>query len=360
VPESGVLTGDGARPPASPRVAFSPVAFFVAAVACPCMSTGVLVPTDKDAPTFAARAESLGYDSLWSPELWGRDAFVTLTRAAEATDDIGLGTAIVNVYGRSPATLAQAAATLDEVSDGRVSLGLGTSTPKTIEDLHGTAFDRPARRMHETTSLAKEFLDGADRVSYEGEIFEVADFPPLGRDVPVYAAALGPANRRATGRTADGWLPHNVPFDCLDTAFETVAETAREAGRDPGDIAVAPYVPAAVSEDGDAARGVARGHVAYYVGSGEGYRKAVAQSFPEGADAVAEAWRDGDREGARAAVTEGMLEELTVAGTPAAARQQFEDVAALDAVDEPLVVVPDGTPDGMVEQTVEALAPDSR
>jgi len=324
------------------------------------MPTGVLVPTDQDGAAFAARAEALGYDSVWSPELWGRDAFVTLTRAADATDTVSLGTAIVNVYGRSPATLAQAAATLDEVSDGRARLGLGTSTPKTVEDLHGTAFDRPARRMHETVALATEFLDGDGRVSHEGEIFDVADFPPLGRDVPVYAAALGPANRRATGRTADGWLPHNVPFEALNEAFETIAETAREVDRHPDDIRVAPYVPAAVSDDAEDARDVARGHVAYYVGSGEGYRRAVAQSFPEQADAVAEAWRDGDRDGARAAVTDEMLDALTVAGTPADAREQFEAIAGLDVVDEPLVVIPDGTPDAMAEQTVEALAPDNR
>ncbi len=324
------------------------------------MPTGVLVPSDQDAKAFATRAESLGYDSLWTPELWGRDAFVTLARAAEATDSIGLGTAIVNVYGRSPATIAQAGATLDDISDGRARLGLGTSTPKTVEDLHGSSFERPVRRLHEAVALTKEFLDGDGRVSYEGEIFDVADFPPLDRDVPVYAAALGSANRRATGRTADGWLPHNIPFERLDVAFETVAETAREVGRDPGQIAVAPYVPAAVSEDPEQAREVARGHVAYYVGSGEGYRKAVAQSFPDEADAVAEAWHEGDREAARAAVSEDMLAALTVAGAPADAREQFRAIAALDVVDEPLVVIPEGTPETMAEATVDALAPVER
>ena len=325
------------------------------------MPTGALVPNDHDdVAAFAARAEELDYDSVWTGELWGRDAFVALTRAAEATDSVDLGTAITNVYGRSPATIAQAGATLDEASDGRARLGLGTSTPKAVEDLHGMAFDNPPRRMHEATELVKLFLDSEGRVAYDGEIFEVADFPSLGRDVPVYAAALGPANRRATGRTADGWLPHNIPFEHLSDAFETIAETAREAGRDPDDIEVAPYVPSAVSDDREEAVRAARGHIAYYVGSGEGYRKAVAQSFPDGADAVAEAWRDGDREDARAAVTEEMIEGLTVAGTPEEAREQFDAVAALDVIDEPLVVIPDGSPKELVEQTVAALAPEKR
>jgi alkanesulfonate monooxygenase SsuD/methylene tetrahydromethanopterin reductase-like flavin-dependent oxidoreductase (luciferase family) len=325
------------------------------------MPTGVLVPNDyDDVAAFAARAETLEYDSFWTGELWGRDAFVALTRAAEATDRIDLGTAITNVYGRSPATIAQAGATLDEASDGRARLGLGTSTEKAVEDLHGVSFERPARRMHEATELTKRFLDGDGRVSYEGELFDVADFPPLGRDVPVYAAALGPANRRATGRTADGWLPHNIPFGHLADAFETIAETARDADRDPDDITVAPYVPAAVSDDPEEALNAVRGHVAYYVGSGEGYRRAVAQAFPDGADAVAAAWRDGERDQAREAVTEEMIDGLTVAGTPDQAREQFEAVAAHSVIDEPLVVVPDGTPAEIVEQTVTALGPANR
>jgi 5,10-methylenetetrahydromethanopterin reductase len=324
------------------------------------MPTGVLVPNDEpDVAAFAERAESLGYDSVWTNELWTRDAFVALTRAAELTDDVRLGTAIVNIYGRSPATLAQAAATLDRVSGGRAVLGLGTSTRKTVEDLHGVDFERPARRLHETTELVTEFLRGAGRVDYDGELFDVADFPALGADVPVYAAALGPANRRATGRTADGWLPHNIPLDTLGEAFETIARTARERDRDPGEIATAPYVPAAVSDDPAEARAAIRGHAAYYVGNGEGYRRAVAERFPEEADAVTEAWRGGEREAAREAVTDEMVDALGVAGTPEEARERFEELCAMDVVDRPLVAIPQDAP-GVLDATIEALAPASR
>ena len=325
------------------------------------MTTGILVPNDEpDLAAFAERAESLGYDSLWTGELWTRDAFVALTSAAERTEDIALGTAIANVYGRSPATLAQAAATLDAASDGRARLGLGTSTRKAVEDLHGMDFSNPARRLHETTELARDFLQGTGRVSYEGELFEVADFPALGVDVPVYTAALGPANRRATGRTAEGWLPHNIPFGALSDAFETVAETARERGRDPAEIEVAPYVPSAVSDDPSRARDAIRGHIAYYVGSGEGYRRAVAQQFPDGAEAVSEAWRAGERDAARETVTDEMIADLGIAGTPDEAREQFAEIAGLDVIDEPLIVVPDGTPQDVKELTVETLAPDNQ
>lgn len=322
------------------------------------MATGVLAPVDGyDLADFAERAESLGYDSCWSPELWGRDAFLALATAARATEDIDLGTAIANVYGRTPATLAQAAATLDELSNGRARLGLGPSTPTVVEGLHGMAFENPPRRLHETAELVGAFLGGDDAVTYGGEFFDVDGFPALDADVPVYAAALGEATRRATGRTADGWMPHNVPFGRLESSFETIASAASEAGRDPAAIHVAPWVPAAVDEDPGTANEVIRGHVAYYVGSGEGYRRAVAASFPDAADRVATAWRDGDREAARAAVTDEMVAELGVAGTPENAREQLDAIRSKDVVDEPLIVVPLGTDPAVRERTVEALAP---
>lgn len=322
------------------------------------MPTGILVPTDTvDIADFGARMELLGYDSVWVNELWTRDAFVTLTQVATATEDIRLGTSIVNIYGRSPATLAQAAATVERAAGGRTVLGLGTSTPKAVEDLHGLSFEQPARRLHETTDIVTEFLRGTGRVSYDGEIFSVADFPALGSSAEVYTAALGPATRRATGRTADGWLPHNIPFENLSTAFETIASAARERDRDPDEITTVPYIPAAVDSDTARARDAIRDHVAYYVGNGEGYERAVADEFPEAED-VAEAWRAGDRDEAASLVTDEMVSSLGIAGDEDGAREQLEEIRAIDVVDEPLVVIPNGVPPDLKEQTIEGLAPD--
>jgi alkanesulfonate monooxygenase SsuD/methylene tetrahydromethanopterin reductase-like flavin-dependent oxidoreductase (luciferase family) len=307
----------------------------------------------------AARAESLGYASVWVGELWGDDAFVELASAAAATERVGLGTAIVNVYSRTPAVLAMAAATIDAVSDGRARLGLGTSTAGAVEGIHGLDFDRPVRRTHETVAIVKRLLgDGVAAVSYDGELLSVDGVPPLDVDVPVYNAALGPANRRATGRLCDGWLPHNIPLFALEDAFEVVADAAREAGRDPDAIHVAPYVPTAVAADEATAREALRDHVTYYVGSGEGYRRAVAAHFPDEAAAVADRWAAGDRDGARAALTEEMVDALGVTGTPETARDRFHTLAERPFIDEALVV-PAGRPDrDRVERTVEAIAPD--
>ncbi len=319
------------------------------------MPRGLLLPDVDPTPEFARWIDSLGYDSVWASELWGRDAFVTLAAIAPHTD-AALGTAIVNVFSRSPAVLAGAATSLDDLASGPIRLGIGPSTPKAIEDLHGLGYDRPVRRLHETAELVSAFTAGEGRVEYDGELFSVQDFPALDGEVSVYAAALGEASRRATGRTADGWLPHMIPFDDLEGAFETVRRTAREAGRDPA-LAVSPYVPAAVDDEPEKAREVIRGHVAYYVGSGEGYRRAVAGRFPEEAERITEAWAAGERERARGAVTGAMVDALGVAGTPAEARERFEAVAETVPITEPIVVVPSNASEGMTERTIEALAP---
>jgi alkanesulfonate monooxygenase SsuD/methylene tetrahydromethanopterin reductase-like flavin-dependent oxidoreductase (luciferase family) len=324
------------------------------------MPTDLLLPqsTAETTTNRAVRAETLGYDGLWLTELWGSSAVVQLTDIAANTDDVALGTAIVNVFSRTPAVLAMTAATLDQVSDGRFRLGVGTSTQKAVEDLHGMDWDdpNPVRRAHEAIELTRQFLVDEGRVDYEGDVFDVQDFPSLDANVPIYHAALGQANRRVVARLCDGWIPHMIPFPDLEEHYAYIVEHADAVGRD-ARIDVAPYVPAAVSDDADAARDVVRGHVAYYVGNGRGYEQAVAQRFPDGAADVAEAWRNGDREAAAERVTDEMVGALGVAGPPEQAREQFQDIADIDCITRPMVTVPSNADDETVEQTIEALAP---
>jgi alkanesulfonate monooxygenase SsuD/methylene tetrahydromethanopterin reductase-like flavin-dependent oxidoreductase (luciferase family) len=326
---------------------------------------GLLLPDTGGEPVeLGLRAEELGYEAAWMGELWGTSSVVALTELAVRTERIGLGTAIVNVFSRTPAVLATTTATLDRTSGGRFRLGVGTSTRKAVEDLHGMdwAAPNPVRRAHETIELTRRFLGDEGRVEYDGDVFDVADFPSLDAPVPVYHAALGKANRRVVARLADGWMPHNVPFPDLAESFEYVAEHAREAGRDPEDISVAPYVPAAVADDAEEARVAVRGHLAYYVGSGEGYERAVATRFPDEAAEIAAYWRgngrERDRAAAKGAVTDGMIDALGVAGTPETARERLREVLDLDVVDEPLVAVPQNASPEMVERTVEELSPE--
>ncbi|WP_254762994.1 LLM class flavin-dependent oxidoreductase [Natrinema marinum] len=326
------------------------------------MDVGLMVAGfgNGDLAETAVRAEDRGYDAVWIGELWGASGVVQATEVACRTEEIDIGTAILNVYSRSPAVLAMTAASLENVSDGRFTLGLGTSTATAIEGLHGASFDRPVRRAHETIELIRAFTAGdGEPVDYEGELLEASSFPSLEVSVPIYHAGLGPANRRVVGRLADGWIPHNIPFSRLDEAFEEVAAAARERNRDPGAIEIAPYVPSAVSDDRDEARDTLRRHVAYYVGSGEGYRRAVATAFPDAADEVAEAWRDGEKRAAANAVTDEMLADLGVAGTPDEAREQLRTLVAETGIDHPIVVIPEPASSEMAETTIEALAPEA-
>lgn len=310
-----------------------------------------------DAVSEGVRAETLGYDSVWLGELWDTDAFTRLAAIASKTDDIEIGTAIVNVFSRSPSTIAMSAASLDEISDGRMNLGFGVSTERAIESIHGTDFDRPVRQAHETIEIVKRLLEDDEPVTYDGEILGVESVPPIDVDVPLYHAALGPANRRVVARLCDGWIPNNIPFPQLDEAFEYIAEVAREEGRDPESITVAPYVPSIVDDDEATARDVLRGYIAYYVGSGEGYQNAVGTMFPDRADSVAAAWRDGDRSEARERVSEEMVDALGVAGTPSQARDQLRELVDETVVSRPMITPPENASDEQVSQTIDALSP---
>ncbi|WP_408959537.1 LLM class flavin-dependent oxidoreductase [Natrinema sp. 74] len=326
------------------------------------MDVGLMVTDfgDADLADVAVRAESRGYNAVWVGELWGASGVVQATEMACRTDEIDIGTAILNVYSRSPAVLAMTAASLDDAADGRFTLGLGTSTATAVESLHGMSFDRPVRRAHETIELLRAFTAGdGEPVDYEGQLLASSSFPSLEASVPIYHAGLGPANRRVVGRLCDGWIPHNIPFSRLDEAFEEVAAAARERGRDPDAIEIAPYVPSAVSDDPEEARDTLRRHIAYYVGSGEGYRRAVATEFPETADRIAEAWRDGERRAAAGAVTDELLADLGVAGTPDEAREQLRTLVAETGIEHPIVVVPEPASSEVTEATIEALAPEN-
>ncbi|WP_222920091.1 LLM class flavin-dependent oxidoreductase [Natrinema sp. SYSU A 869] len=325
------------------------------------MDVGLMVTAFGDVALadVAVRAEGKGYDTVWVGELWGASGVVQATEMACRTDEIGIGTAILNVYSRSPAVLAMTAASLEDASDGRFTLGLGTSTATAVEGLHGMTFDRPVRRAHETIELIREFTAGTgEPVDYDGELLEAANFPSIETSVPIYHAGLGPANRRVVGRLCDGWIPHNIPFSRLEDAFEEVATAARERDRDPSEITIAPYVPAAVSEDPTEARETLRRHIAYYVGSGEGYRRAVATEFPDEAERIAAAWCDGEKGAAASAVTDEMIADLGVAGTPDDACDQLRTLVAETGIDHPIVVVPEPASSEVTETTIDALAPD--
>lgn len=309
-----------------------------------------------------SRAEALGYGRAWVPETWGRDAVSTLAAAAEATESIGLGTSIVNVFSRSPAVLGQTAATLDELTDGRFRLGIGPSGPAVIEGWHGGSYDRPLRRTREATEIVRQVLSG-EVVSYEGEVFDVDGFrlrfDRPDRPVPVDLAGLGPKSVELAGFAGDGWHAMLSTPDGLTDQLEHLATGAAKADRAPADCDVTLGITCCAMDDGDAARTLAAGHIAFYLGAmGPFYGRHLArQGFGTLAKDVADAWDRGDRQKAIETVEAELLDELAAAGTPAEARDRLRRFVELDDVDAVAVSFPRGADIETVEETLRSVAP---
>lgn len=314
----------------------------------------------RDDPELVARAEALGYESAWAAEGQGKSAFGKLERWATHTDDIGLATGIVNVFSRTPAALAQAAATLDAHSGGRAILGLGVAHPGVVEGFHGADFERPLARMAEYIELVRRYLRG-EAEEFDGKFFSPARtsfweaFEPERAEIPIYNGALGPGNVRLTGQYADGWLPNLYPESQFEEALGWLAEGAQRGDRDRDDVDVAMYVLTAVHEDTEAARRAAAEHIAYYMRDIPGYydRAAEEAGFGEEVTAIRDA---PSTEAGAERVSDALLDRLAVVGTPDEARDQLADLREM-GVDLPIVRAPAGTDAEWVERTLETFSP---
>jgi coenzyme F420-dependent oxidoreductase len=326
---------------------------------------GLTLPRSEDLPRqdiveVVQQAESLGYDSVWVGESWGRDGFTWLTQLACHTSHIKLATGITTVYSRSPALIAQTVASLDEIAGGRVILGLGTSGPIVIENWHGTPFQRPLRRTREYIEIIRLILSG-ERVNYQGEIFQLKGFrlpfTPVRPRVPIYVASLGPQNLRLTGELADGWLPIYLDASHLQSFQQDIAKGAQKAGRALSTVDVAPYILSCVSEDVEAARRLVKSHLAYYIaGMGTFYADLIARyGFADEVGRVRDAWGRGDRKSAASQVTDTMVARMAICGSPREGRAQLEQYRAV-GVTLPIVSFTHGASRDMIQQTLEGLA----
>jgi len=269
---------------------------------------------------YARVAEAGGYESVWVPEAWSSDAFTLLGAIASHTSRLRLATGIINIYSRSPALIAQSFATLDELSDGRAMIGLGTSGLQVIQRWHGMSFERPLRRMREVVDILRLALAG-ERVDYDGEFFKLSGFTMLIRPVqariPIYLATFKSQSLRMTGEIADGWLPTHVSLAHLPAMLADLAAGAAKAGRPMSAIDPALQTLTMMADDGDAARLLCAQHLAYYVGGmGVYYHELMTEyGFGEEADRIQERWRAKDRDGAARQVSRAMLDALVIAGT---------------------------------------------
>ena len=312
----------------------------------------------------AKLADELGYDTIWVGESWGWDVFTTLTMIACHTERIRLGTGIATVFSRSPAMTAQSIASLDVISGGRATLGLGTSGRIVIEDWHGVEYSRPLERTREYINIIRLILSG-ERVDFRGEIFNLArfrlPFSPIQNSIPIYVASLGPRNLALTGELADGWLPTWPHVGHLPDMFRIVEQGAVEAHRSPADIDVAPSILCYVSDSSEEeaeARRLLSDHIAYYVG-GMGtyyYDLFTRYGYGEEASLIRQAWMSGDRSGAASMVSQDMLDNITITGDEDECREKLSKYRDNGAT-SPVVGCPHGCDTEVVLSTLRALAP---
>jgi F420-dependent oxidoreductase-like protein len=267
---------------------------------------------------------------VWTAEAYGSDAATILGWLAGVTDRINLGSAIFQMPGRSPAMTAMTAATLDQLSDGRMRLGIGSSGPQVAEGWHGQRFARQLQRTREYVAVVRKAL-ARERVEFDGETLQLPlpDGPgkalkltiaPVQDGIPIYLAAIGPKNVALAGEIADGWLPFLFSPEHVAEFRPLLEEGAARAGRELNGFDIAPSVMVQVSDDCDAARDVMRPIVALYVG-GMGsrdrnfYNQLVQRyGFEDAAREVQDHYLEGKREDAAAALPVELIDTVTLCG----------------------------------------------
>ena len=277
-------------------------------------------------------AEKLGYDSVWTAEAYGSDAATILAWLAQATSRIKLGSAIFQMPGRSAAMTAMTAATIDQLSHGRMLLGIGTSGPQVAEGWHGQRFAHQLQRTREYVAVVRLALSRS-RVEFHGETLDLPlpDGPgkalkltisPVQDRIPIYVAAIGPKNTTLTAEIADGWLPTLFSPEHVGEFRPLLEEGFARAGEGKGfdDFDIVPTVTAMVSDDRESARDAMRHYVALYVG-GMGSRKqnfynALVRryGFEEAAENVQNLYLEGRKEEAAAALPGELIDTVALVG----------------------------------------------
>lgn len=266
-------------------------------------------------------ADDSGVWAIFSGENWRREAFTPLVVLARETHNVQLGTSIVNTYSRAPATLAQHFATLDEVSDGRAIIGLGSSSANVTEHFSGVPFGRPLARMREYIDIINMLIAGAP-LRYEGHYFKLTRGFRLDMDlprehIPIYIASLGPKAVKQTAEIADGWMPAQIPRSRWQRLAGAFYDHAGEAGRDPSTLTIRSPSSITVTDDPEAVYGKVGGTVAFYIARmGDFYYDHfVRMGYEEMSNAIRAAWTEGGADAAAALVPEDLRRELACAGS---------------------------------------------
>ena len=293
--------------------------------------------------TLVREAESAGFDSVWAAEAYGSDAATVLAWLAAQTEKIKIGSAIFQMPGRSPAMTAMTAATLDNLSDGRVILGIGSSGPQVAEGWHGQRFAKQLARTREYVAILRKAL-ARERLEFKGETYELPlpdgpgkalklMIPPVQERIPIYIAAIGPKNTQLTGEIADGWMPTFFSPEHVGEFRELLEEGAARADGDKkidDSFDIAPNVSLCIDDDIDAARDVMRPLLALYVGGmgsrDKNFYNALVRryGFEEAADEVQELYLSGKKDEAAAALPAELIDKTALVGPVDRVKERLE------------------------------------
>lgn len=297
-------------------------------------------------------AERLGYYVVWSAEAYGSDAIVPLAWVGALTSTIHLGTAIMQIPGRTPANAAMAAITLDELSGGRFIMGLGVSGPQVVEGWHGVPFGKPVTRTREYITVLRQILHREGPVKYTGEYYHIpydgSDATGLGKplrsilyprkDLPIYVAAMGPRNVSMSAELADGILPTIFSPDRFDEVFAAPLQDGfSKAGHEKNfeTFDVAPVVQVVLGDDLNACWDRVRPGLAFSVGvygarQRNFYNDVLKRyGYEDVANRVQELYLAGHQNEAIATIPDALVDEIALCGPRSRIKERLTRYARL-------------------------------
>lgn len=259
-------------------------------------------------------------DSIWIPETWGMENFSMLGAVANNTETQKIGSSIINIYSRSPSTIAMGSVTTDTLSNGRLILGLGTSSVPIVEDFHGEKFENPVQRMREYVEIIRLSLT-KKQINYSGKIFDLKNFTlliePKRQSIPIYLAAINQKMVNLCWEIADGIIFYLRPIEEMK---KTISKMQSQKNID-----VACQIITCISNDSEEAIQRAKKTVAFYVSVGKIYREFLAKNgFTNETNNIFEEFKKSGFKSNHELVTDSMLNSLCISGSPEEAKIQLE------------------------------------
>ncbi len=289
-------------------------------------------------------ADRLGVHAVWTAEAYGSDAVTPLAWLGALTERIKLGTAIMQMPGRTPANAAMTAMTLNQLSGGRFLLGLGLSGPQVVEGWHGVSYAQPLARTREYVEIVRRIFRRESPLTFEGRHYQIPyrgeDATGLGKplkstlvadpSIPIYLAAIGPKNVELAAEIADGWLPIFFAPERYDAVFRDHVEAGlAKAGKTIDGFDIAPTVSVVINDNLDICYNMLRPFLALYVG-GMGargknfyYDLAVRYGFEEAATEIQDLYLAGDKGAAMARVPAELIDAVALVGPRERVRERL-------------------------------------